>query len=1466
MKAALVDLNKEEIMKAASTRTFVIDLPTKSNFDLGLARPSSAFLLVFCLIHLLSITVEPRDHQWLMAKMSEIDRTLKKWHWDESVQLHTQQLQTIRLSVATSMCEQSTVNQHILDRAFRYLLKALQELLEHGGIQPALATIAKAVKSIVKCSKGVSHYQEVRWSSGLQNDLYGMISDKSLRLSSDLIADTQTLLQSSQPTSTVSIGGRPGKRRKADNAPVTIDDLLDWILKAVDTSRRASQDHMRQLNAMIIESWETFNEAQQVTLAKAVGLFICTAAGQSKWNLSAGTDSETPRCARCDRDSPTTPARHSFASSANEPLMNILERKPSSPVIVAVIQSYGRILTHDGTSDVLSVSNSVAGEVFKLLSSKDRDQRIAVVQILPLFFMDRNSELLRDLILNNRQLIFRHLRNMQTCSAREMPFLETSVMAYGAIGKVATQADLSLILSNLVDFLAHNNSFVVALAYREILAIATAHNQSTWQMFSPFWSTISVKVVEQMRAKPQILARLSDLLEIRDSAFLTRTQNFTIPILVARGHRDVLIQVSEKMGVQVWELLKTNMPYVLATLFTQEYGKSENGVEFMINLMAANKNSGIGRPLIDTRSLIFSSRTPLTIELLKMLGSQSDAKRERVFAALQTVAAHVMEKPLGEAGAPKAKEILKLYLQSNVLELMNHFTDIITDKKGRKTFTEKIGCIAGIQEIVRFASIASKAALPQVSPLLPRLNQIIACFQTALMDDVLRFSAIQAWSTLLENHQAADVGSMLAHMLAVFMEIWSKCTIREKDMIRLVIEDAIGRYEEVIMTDYSIPSLAGVPELEDIAKRLDGWREKASPRLLLELLLRRCNNETAVICYRGLLELQQLLTQQMPFFHSLITRETCDKLISQLLRSLLDVIAKYHDTDPSIVAVAVDCLGMVGAVDPSRTDAAKEAVDINIQHNFEDADECINFAMALVEHRLVGSFRSATDTKAQGYLAWAMQELLVFCGFTSQVIDVTKGLGADHLMLRKWGKFSKPARETLTPLLTSKYSLTTNATLTEPEYPIFPTQKTFREWLQTFTLATLKEAQGDNARKIFTLICSRIIKDQDLRISEFVLPYALINIVVSGSDKHCENILKEFLAVLESIKEPQSESESAKSRLACQSVFNFVDTLSKWLRQHRRAKMEHKQMLAKKANRFLSAEDSDEMDQAEIRIAKLLSQMPPFLMSDASFRCGSYARALFYWEQRFRDLHKDPKLQTGYYEHWQTIYSRLDEPDGIEGVSSKFTYRSFDQQILEHETAGHWSAAQSCFEMELETQPEDLELQKGLLNSIKQTGHHEIYLRQIQNLMSQWPAYSEVFSTLAIESAWMTQRWDELTKFLNNSERSGFEYFLGRTMLALYDGNEEEFNLRISEVRRHLGDIIVASGTDSTRQCYDALVKLHAVQDLKALTVYMRQDHRDRRASMKLLDERLEFMIPIPKYQQFALAVRRAAINALHST
>ena len=494
----------------------------------------------------------------------------------------------------------------------------------------------------------------------------------------------------------------------------TIDTVFKHLLTTIGIARNISQDHSTQLISIIIEKWEFLSDLQRHSLAESIGLLGCASAGKLKSNVDSNS-LQVFKCSVCDVKETPVPSKHPPALNLRDPLLAIAGKKSAPSINMAVTRAFGRLITHDTSPNIINLSKSqLAEKVFFQLRSENRDQRIAATQILHLLFKDRESPNIN--LSENRRVITRLVRNF----ASEKPLLETTVMTYAEIGKVATQNDLSFVLSFLVDFLGHNNSFIAALAYREILAVAAAHGQSTWQMLSPFWPSISVKVVEQMRSRPQILQRLSEVLDIRDSMFLVRTQNFTVPSLVLGKHRDVLEQLSSKMGLRVWEMLKDNMPYILAGIFTQVSQSKRTNIDFLVELMATNKDLKL---TFDTKSLVSSCRTPLTVELLKMLVNEAEEKRQRAFSALQNVAIYASEKQSGlYREGPKALDFVKSYLLNNMLELMSYVTDVITDKKGRKTFTEKIGCIGGIQEIVKLAAVASKAALPQV--LLPRSGLI----------------------------------------------------------------------------------------------------------------------------------------------------------------------------------------------------------------------------------------------------------------------------------------------------------------------------------------------------------------------------------------------------------------------------------------------------------------------------------------------------------------------------------------------------------------------------------------------------------------------------------------------------------------------------------------------------------------------------------------------------------------------
>lgn len=169
--------------------------------------------------------------------------------------------------------------------------------------------------------------------------------------------------------------------------------------------------------------------------------------------------------------------------------------------------------------------------------------------------------------------------------------------------------------------------------------------------------------------------------------------------------------------------------------------------------------------------------------------------------------------------------------------------------------------------------------------------------------------------------------------------------------------------------------------------------------------------------------------------------------------------------------------------------------------------------------------------------------------------------------------------------------------------------------------------------------------------------------------------------------------------------------------------------------RQIQANKSRGQDSAEhhVRLIKtVVETIPAEIMSRRAAQCKSYSRALFYWEQHIRNARnnketegdpmdvdnikskKDKKIKyelikdedTERLEHLQELYTQIDEPDGIEGISAHLHVLDIEQQILGHRKAGRWTAAQSWYEIKLAEKPDDLEVQINLLTCLKESGQH----------------------------------------------------------------------------------------------------------------------------------------------------------------
>lgn len=168
-----------------------------------------------------------------------------------------------------------------------------------------------------------------------------------------------------------------------------------------------------------------------------------------------------------------------------------------------------------------------------------------------------------------------------------------------------------------------------------------------------------------------------------------------------------------------------------------------------------------------------------------------------------------------------------------------------------------------------------------------------------------------------------------------------------------------------------------------------------------------------------------------------------------------------------------------------------------------------------------------------------------------------------------------------------------------------------------------------------------------------------------------------------------------------------MDHLSRWITLARKRQQESKSR--KKVKSKSTAEK--ELEAALLDVEGILQDIPHILVGQAALTCKAYARSLLNFESHIvaqraqKDNVGDEKLQE-YYENLHECYADLDEPDGMEGISTKIISPSVLHQIREHESTGRWTSAQSCWEVKLQQKPDEPANHVGLLRCLRNLGHY----------------------------------------------------------------------------------------------------------------------------------------------------------------
>lgn len=366
---------------------------------------------------------------------------------------------------------------------------------------------------------------------------------------------------------------------------------------------------------------------------------------------------------------------------------------------------------------------------------------------------------------------------------------------------------------------------------------------------------------------------------------------------------------------------------------------------------------------------------------------------------------------------------------------------------------------------------------------------------------------------MLTRMDEADVEAQIETTFFIIGYYWKCFDGATKKKARNLIATLLDRYQRILI-DYAnrLPSLKHIEELADLSKALDHLRPPLDVRDTFAVFAQRLKHENPGVVEQALVELRAFLEKHQDYLQSSAISGQPDTVVTALTRSLLDCSAKYNGWQTDISRLCAEAIGLIGCLDSNRLETAREQKQFVVVHNFEDASETTDFVAFLLENVLVKAFLSTTDTKFQGFLCYAMQELLERTDF--RFTATGQGQGVNEAIYRKWLAFSENTREVLTPFLSSRFVVAPMPIQTT-EYPIFRPEKSYAVWVRAFVLDLLRNGQNLFSQALFEPLC-RLIKVKDLAVAEFLLPYVVLHVIVGQEhkDEFRNKVSAELVAVL----------------------------------------------------------------------------------------------------------------------------------------------------------------------------------------------------------------------------------------------------------------------------------------------------------------------------------------------------------------
>ncbi|KAF8214176.1 hypothetical protein K438DRAFT_1902229 [Mycena galopus ATCC 62051] len=1032
---------------------------------------------------------------------------------------------------------------------------------------------------------------------------------------------------------------------------------------------------------------------------------------------------------------------------------------------------------------------------------------------------------------------------------------ETLLVTAGLIGKTKNREVLGQVLCFLIAQIGSSNPVVRGTACMQVIAVAKHHNKSVMAIMLPYFDQIAPFLVLRMCTQPELLVESCRIMHVSPEDFISTTLPRTLPHLFAACEVRVIEAIGKALNSKPSTLLLNNSADILTHLFLlRGPGQTNKAMVCLLNVLMDSAN----QKGIDTHSVVKSSIVQLIAQLVIVMGDEDPDIANSAIPALKKVERVMV--PENAASPPDLAGFLKTYM----LGVVTYVNEMLRDGRGKISVVMK-------RKILRSLGHMVKLIGPSISTVAP---QIMATFQTMIGIPELSEVTLQSWHIFLSTPAPQDIGPHVGPTSAAFVSSWSSFSPAGRELATKSLEYIIdlgaqlgGYLDEVI-------DLSSIPELDRARKRLKQLRASWSPKEELQKILDRAWSDNLTVAIQSLGELKNLmLKDRKDFVSGLASGDMFDPLVGQIVAALFAAACREGDGTDALRLLAFECIGALGAVDPDRFEISTNGPAMIMTSNFTNEDDSMTFALHLIQDLLVGAFRSTSDIRYQSQLAYCIQELLKFCKFTPALVATGNNTSVPIKVRNRWNSLPKHIVETAAPLLEGRFAVPPYTTPQDLIHPIYPCHSTYREWIQWWSVHLITRASGRTAQTIFGVF-RQAVRNKDVVVAHHLLPHLVLNILISGDETDAQNIRTELLTVLEDQVDPDSSSSEDKKLLSAQVVFTLLDHLNKWVRIVRQEltvkKHEHKRSRNAGAH---------QLEEQLMRVDSILSSINENLMAKAALKCKAYARSLMNFERQIvtlREQSPQNKDLNAYYERLHEIYAHIDQPDGMEGVSTLILSPSLEHQIRQHESTGRWTSAQSCWEVRLQQSPDNLDFHLGLLRCLRNLGHYDTLRTHVRGVLTRNPEWQSALAGFQVESAWMVGAWDDVEDLINRTTVQTSSMVIARVLLAMRSKDAAAITSCLSVARSVLGTPIAAAGAKGHRRSYEAVLDLHLAHELEMIYTALTslptgsQGHSQLRqrtvAHLNMsLSARLDSTLPTFRTREPVLSMRRTAFGLISS-